>query len=285
MTANGVHGSGWRPELVVLDLDGTVVPYAEEHVPPSPRVQAAVAATLRAGVPVIIATGRAVWSALPTAADLGLHGVELVCSNGAVVYDPDSATVLHAVTIDPGPAARALAAGQEGLAFAVEHGTEGFRTTPGFPRDFPSRFLDIASMPEIVARPTARLVARREAPMSTGAPFEIFGAEVRAARELCAAVLDPEVYGWEIGYTGWIDVMAPGVTKATGAAMLAADLGVDASGVLAVGDGENDLPLFEWAGRSVAMGQAPPTVRAGADEVTESVTHDGAALVLERWFG
>jgi hydroxymethylpyrimidine pyrophosphatase-like HAD family hydrolase len=274
--------NGWRPELVVLDLDGTVVPYADEHVAPSPRVQAAVAATLRAGVPVIVATGRAVWSALPTAADLGLHGVELVCSNGAVVYDPDSATVLHAVTIDPGPAARALAGRSPDLTFAVENGTEGFRTTAGFPRDFPSRFLDTTSLQDLVAHPTTRLVARAEAAQPD---FEIYGAAADAARELCGEVLDPDVYGWEIGYTGWIDVMAPGVTKATGAAMLAADLGVDPSGVLAVGDGENDLPLFEWAGRSVAMGQAPPTVRAGADEVTESVTHDGAALVLERWFG
>jgi hypothetical protein len=99
------------------------------------------------------------------------------------------------VTIDPGPAARALAAGQEGLAFAVEHGTEGFRTTPGFPRDFPSRFLDIASMPEIVARPTARLVARMESSVPTETSFEIYGIEAQAARELCAAVLDPEVHG------------------------------------------------------------------------------------------
>jgi hydroxymethylpyrimidine pyrophosphatase-like HAD family hydrolase len=278
-------GNGWRPGLVVLDLDGTVVPYAEEHVPPSPRVQAAVASTLRAGVPVIIATGRAVWSALPTAADLGLHGVELVCSNGAVVYDPDSATVLHAVTIDPGPAARALTAGRPELTFAVEHGTEGFRTTPGFPRDFPSRFLDTAPLTDLVAAPTTRLVARVETPRPDEEAFEVYGAEARAARELCAATLDPAVYGWEIGYTGWIDVMAPGVTKATGAAMLAQDLGIDPADVLAVGDGENDLPLFAWAGRSVAMGQAPPDVRAAADEVTATVTHDGAAELLERWFG
>ncbi|HEY0485880.1 MAG TPA: HAD family hydrolase [Mycobacteriales bacterium] len=276
--------NGWRPRLVVLDLDGTVVPYADEHVPPSPRVREAVSATLAAGVPVIIATGRAVWSALPTAADLGLHGVELVCSNGAVVYDPDSASVLHAVTIDAGPAARALADRRPELTFAVEHGTEGFRTTPGFPRDFPSRFLDTTTLPELVAAPTTRLVARVETPRPDESSFEVYGEEAESARALCAAVLDPAVYGWEIGYTGWIDVMAPGVTKATGAAMLAADLGIHPDGVLAVGDGENDLPLFAWAGRSVAMGQSPPSVRDAADEVTGTVTHDGAAELLERWF-
>jgi hydroxymethylpyrimidine pyrophosphatase-like HAD family hydrolase len=105
------------------------------------------------------------------------------------------------------------------------------------------------------------------------------------AAELAAAVLDPAVYGWEIGYTGWIDVMAPGVSKATGAAMLADDLGVDPADTLVVGDGTNDLQLFAWAGHAVAMGQSPVEVKAAADETTLPVTADGVALVLERWFG
>ncbi|WP_163568555.1 HAD family hydrolase [Fodinicola feengrottensis] len=94
---------GWRPKLVVLDLDGTVVPYYQERALPNQRVRDAVAATLAAGVPVTIATGRAVWSALPTAADLGLHGIQLVCSNGAVVFDADARQVRHEVTFDPTP--------------------------------------------------------------------------------------------------------------------------------------------------------------------------------------
>jgi hydroxymethylpyrimidine pyrophosphatase-like HAD family hydrolase len=48
-----------------------------------------------------------------------------------------------------------------------------------------------------------------------------------------------------------------------------------------VGDGRNDLEMFRWAARSVAMGQAVPDVLAAADEVTAGVTEDGLALVLE----
>ncbi|WP_163568556.1 HAD family hydrolase [Fodinicola feengrottensis] len=107
----------------------------------------------------------------------------------------------------------------------------------------------------------------------------------RWAEELVASVLDPAKNSWETGYTGWIDVSGPNVNKATGAAMLAADLGVDVADVLAIGDGSNDMPMLRWAGRSVAMGQAPDKVKAVADVVTATVDEDGVAVELERWFG
>ena len=49
---------------------------------------------------------------------------------------------------------------------------------------------------------------------------------------------------------------------------------------VAIGDGRNDIEMLGWAGRGVAMGQAPKEVIAVADEVTASVYDDGAAHVL-----
>jgi hydroxymethylpyrimidine pyrophosphatase-like HAD family hydrolase len=46
----------------------------------------------------------------------------------------------------------------------------------------------------------------------------------------------------------------------------------------------NDVPMLAWAGRSVAMGNAHPAVRAVADEVTLSNDEDGVAAYLERVF-
>jgi hydroxymethylpyrimidine pyrophosphatase-like HAD family hydrolase len=60
-----------------------------------------------------------------------------------------------------------------------------------------------------------------------------------------------------------------------------ADLGVDASQVVAVGDQPNDLPMLEWAGRSYAVANAHPEVLAAVDHVTASNDDDGVAQVLE----
>ena len=46
----------------------------------------------------------------------------------------------------------------------------------------------------------------------------------------------------------------------------------------------NDLPMLQWAGHGVAVGNAHPEVLAIADEVTARNDDDGVAVVLERWF-
>lgn len=58
-----------------------------------------------------------------------------------------------------------------------------------------------------------------------------------------------------------------GVTKASGAALLLQRLGLEDAQVLAAGDGENDLPLFALAQRSVAPHTAPEHVRQAASAV------------------
>jgi hydroxymethylpyrimidine pyrophosphatase-like HAD family hydrolase len=50
-----------------------------------------------------------------------------------------------------------------------------------------------------------------------------------------------------------VEFMPTGVTKATGLQRLATNLKVAASETVAFGDAENDIPMFNWAGLSVAM--------------------------------
>ena len=69
--------------------------------------------------------------------------------------------------------------------------------------------------------------------------------------------------------------------KAVGVRRLAKQLGVARKDVVAFGDNLNDLELLRWAGRGVAMGNADPSTRAVADEVTGSNDDDGVAVVLE----
>ncbi|MDQ0827726.1 hydroxymethylpyrimidine pyrophosphatase-like HAD family hydrolase [Arthrobacter sp. B2I5] len=70
------------------------------------------------------------------------------------------------------------------------------------------------------------------------------------------------------------------MTKASALENLRVRLGFEEHLTVAVGDGRNDIEMLTWAGRGVAMGQAPAEVVAAADEVTHSVHDDGAAHVL-----
>jgi hydroxymethylpyrimidine pyrophosphatase-like HAD family hydrolase len=85
---------------------------------------------------------------------------------------------------------------------------------------------------------------------------------------------------YSVGWTAWLDIAAAGVTKASALENLRSRLGIEPHLTVAVGDGRNDIEMLSWAGRGVAMGQAPEEVMRAADEVTHSVFDDGAAHVL-----
>ncbi len=85
------------------------------------------------------------------------------------------------------------------------------------------------------------------------------------------------------------EFVPPGVTKGTGVAALARHLGIARERVIAFGDADNDLPLFSWAGRSVAMPHARAHVRARATSVAPSGSPGAAfargveALIADGW--
>ncbi|BCB86002.1 hypothetical protein Psuf_033150 [Phytohabitans suffuscus] len=82
---------------------------------------------------------------------------------------------------------------------------------------------------------------------------------------------------------GFVEIVPPGVDKASGLSVVADLLGVDPAEVLVFGDMPNDIPMFEWAGWGrVAVSNAHPTVRLLADEVTLRNDDDGVAVYLDR---
>ncbi|MCA1674615.1 MAG: HAD family hydrolase, partial [Actinobacteria bacterium] len=124
----------------------------------------------------------------------------------------------------------------------------------------------------LLGRPAIKMLVRLQ-----NASSDAMAAAVRA------------ILGTELDITfstgrGLIELSAPGVTKGTGLARLASELGVPAAEVVAFGDMPNDLPMLEWSGWGVAMANAHPAVLRAADEVTASNSADGLAVVLERWF-
>ncbi len=54
--------------------------------------------------------------------------------------------------------------------------------------------------------------------------------------------------------------------------------------IIAFGDNENDIEMFQLAGTGVAMGNAPKHVQSEADMVTNTNDNDGVYEVLERIF-
>jgi haloacid dehalogenase-like hydrolase len=64
---------------------------------------------------------------------------------------------------------------------------------------------------------------------------------------------------------------------------LAKLLAIPLAEIAVIGDGGNDVAMFERSGLSIAMGNAKPEVRQAADFVTNSNDDDGFANAMERF--
>jgi Cof subfamily protein (haloacid dehalogenase superfamily) len=82
----------------------------------------------------------------------------------------------------------------------------------------------------------------------------------------------------------FLEVMANGVSKGTGLRTALNRLGLDVEQVIAFGDEENDLPMFEVAGISAAPAGAKEKVRLAADLVVGANGEDGVATFLAERF-
>lgn len=258
------------PRLVALDVDGTIL---DQDGRLSERVREAVAAVAASGRHVVVSTGRSLVATTPVLDRLGLTTGYAVTSNGSVTLRLDPALeqgyeTVDVVTFDPGPALTLLREHLPQAVYAVEELGLGFRLTAPFPDGELIGRLTVVPFDELLGTAATRVVVR--SPEHTPEDF----------LELVER-LGMHGGSYTVGWTAWLDIAPEGVSKAHGLQVVAEALGLAACDVLAVGDGRNDVEMFGWAARSVAMGQAPPEVLAAADEVCADVYADGLADVLE----
>lgn len=262
--------TAWKPRLVALDVDGTLLDPATQTV--SDVVRSAVRRAVDAGAQVVVATGRSVLGTAPILDELGLTSGVALCSNGAVVADAATREVLSVQTFDPAPVVAELTTRLPGASFAVEQIGTGSLVTSKFREHQLHGPQQLASLDELAAEPVPRLIASWD----EHDPAEVLAVLDGAALPGCTFTIDH--------YEPWVTVTPEGVSKGSALEKLRAELGVPSSDTLAVGDGDNDVEMLRWAAHGVAMGQGPEVVREAADEVAPPVSADGAALVLDRFF-
>jgi Cof subfamily protein (haloacid dehalogenase superfamily) len=269
---------GWRPKLVASDLDGTLLNGAGEV---SPRTREALSACWDAGIPVVGVTGRGPRLLDSVRVALAGRGIAVLAQGGYVV-DLEHDHVLRTVGLPRGVAVRVIeriesVAGD--LTVAVEDAAEQaeafttLRVQHGFDWPYPE---------------PAHLLPRHEV-LPPGAVLKVFLRSSTIDQDdllaLARTVVDAADAELTHAGLGFIEVLPPGVTKATGLAIALEHHGVDPADVLVFGDMPNDLPMIEWVqaagGRAVAVANAHPSVRAATPEVTSGHEVDGVAQYLE----
>ena len=262
-------------KLLALDLDGTTL---GPKLDIDPAVAGAIAAAQTRGVRVTIATGRMFASTVLYARQLDIHE-PLICYQGALIRDPIGGEIYQHVVTPGDLAAEAIEMLRERDIFTIAYIDERLCAAEQRP-ELDEYLLWHPEGIEVVIDPELAALARERPPtklLFVSEPPVIERETARLAEHFAgrlSAVRSHALFG---------ELTALGISKGAALAALAARLGIAREQVMAIGDHENDVPMIEWAGLGLAMGNAIPAARAIADAVIPSVQEAGVAWAIERY--
>lgn len=261
------------PKLVALDVDGTLV---GRDLKISQAVLDAVARMRAAGVTGCLVTGRMYRATIPFARELALD-TPLICYQGAAIIDPATDEILAHSAL-PNPVVRDLISMTERDRMHLQ-----LYRNDEYYCEARNKFSDLyaslsLTQPVIVPSlreafaysPATKAVVITDEPVAAqyaDTLKDFLGNRATVTRSL------PE----------FVEVLDPAVDKGVALRFVAARLGVEIEATMAIGDSWNDAPLLEAAGFAVAMGSAPPELRAVADAVVGDLAHDGVAEAIEKF--
>jgi Cof subfamily protein (haloacid dehalogenase superfamily) len=240
-----------------------------------PRTREAIAATLAAGIHVILVTGRMFQSVRRYAREAGIDD-PVVCYQGAVVAEPVSGRWLRHEPIPLELARETISAlNDEGF------GLNCYVNDELYVAEITPQAEQYAGFQDLVVHPVGDLLAWLQEPPTKlvviGDPRVLEG-----LKERMVARFDGRLYiSTSLPY--FLEFASPDVTKAAGLQFVAKHLGFSRERTVAFGDGENDIELVDWAGFGVAVDNADELVKERADFVCPSVTDEGVAQVLEAY--
>jgi Cof subfamily protein (haloacid dehalogenase superfamily) len=259
------------PDLIVIDVDGTLLTSAHEVSLATTRE---VRRVRRRGVEILLASSRGAGAMRPVLAALGLTGVPFIGAQGGFTARYDRDGTLHLLDHRPAPvaAARAMvaAATAEGLAvgwyagerWLVSHVDPTIAREARVVHDTP----DVADLLAEDSPPDKLLVI---APPDRD-PAVLRRLAARLPAELTAQISNPT----------YLEITHHDVDKAAAVARWCVRRGVRPEQVVAIGDGPNDLGLFAYVETSVAPLTACPAAVAAATWLTYGNDDDGVAWAL-----
>lgn len=241
-------------KLLITDLDGTAVPMSPDGVPSKAVIAAIKKAQQK--IHVSIATGRPLS----------------MCNHIIKLLDIKSLSIVHGGTQILNPVTFERVWYQP---LNIESMAEIIKACE------PYEFFDEGhdAKPRLATQTT---LAGNQDLMVLLAVEEHEGLKILEKLKLIQEINISMVHSWTKGKFD-LHITHIGASKRHATEVLLGMLNIEKHEVIAIGDGGNDLPLFEAAGFKVAMGNASDDLKAKADFIADTVDNDGLAKVIEKF--
>jgi len=257
-------------KAVFFDVDGTLVSYRQKFL--LDQLRSDLAALRERGIKIFLSTGRALQDLKNTGMLRGAQFDGYVTINGQFCCD-GSGTPYRDRPIDLADmrGAYQVMLDNPDIPALLEGNGESWLT------QINDRVREIYEFLHTELYPVCPLERMMEGRVYQFVPFVTSGEESRFLNVMPGCI-----------YTRWhpkgIDILPRDGGKGVGIRLTMERYGFTRDEVMAFGDGENDLPMLELAGVSVAMGNGSEKVKAMADYITNTVENAGVSKAL-RHFG
>ena len=270
MTSDAAQGSDQIYRMIALDVDGTI---ARKDYSVPPEIRNAILEAMDAGVIVSLVTGRMRRSALRYAELCGTNG-PTVSYQGGIVTASDHQTDLHVERLDDATVQSALQVMRD---WSVHI----------------NFYLDDEIWVENDTLWAHQYAQRMQIPLK-----RVDGLDSLAASgpTVVMAVDDPDritelatslrgSLGGQAAITQslphFCEVASLRATKAHGLERAASLHGISPEEVIAIGDGEGDIPMLEWAGLGIAIAGSGPEVLSSAQTMIPGPEENGVSKLIQ----
>jgi Cof subfamily protein (haloacid dehalogenase superfamily) len=271
-------------DALVLDIDGTLL---DEQSLIRPRTLHAIARAKKAGVVVMLATGRSHWGTREVIDTLELESPAVVI-NGAGVYDRREDRLIEHYALPEPMVANLLEYAERERLLTVVSAMDGqyARQPEGLETHILSdlRSLKIVSAEELPRRDVTRVTLFS---LTHDSSQSLHDDTRRAAGDYPAYYTHfplAALAHFRASTAQVVDAQPDCRGKAEAFRVLMSRYRIAPERVVAVGDANNDLPMLRVAGLAVAMGNATPEAKAAAHRVIGDNDSDALAELIEELF-
>jgi Cof subfamily protein (haloacid dehalogenase superfamily) len=266
-------------KLLVLDIDGTIAGQSNTLSHPVKEVIAAVQAK---GIKVAIATGRMYCSALRFHQEIG-STLPLVAYQGAWIQDPNTQEIHRHLSVSREIALQLLEYFEQpdlrsllSVHFYINdqlYVREITKETESYQQRCGVNAIPVGDLRQLLDHEPTKILALCD--------------DASLIQQLLTNLrhrYKPTELYMTTSVATFLEAANTHVNKGNAVRYLAEEmLGLESHNVMTIGDNFNDVEMLDYAGISVAMGNAPTEVQAIADWVAPSVELDGAAVAIKKF--
>ncbi len=268
-------------KLVAIDLDGTLLNMNKEI---SERNKKAIFKAIEKGVKIVVCSGRVYTGARLYAKEIGSRDPVIAC-NGAVITDKIDGKIIYSDYMDVEVSLKINSICQKhGVYYHVYAGDTMLTEKLGFTsQKYYERNKSLPSEDRVDIEVVQNMEAKLRSIPDTVLKFVIVNDDLQLLRKVRADMEQLQEIDVMSSNFDNFEVMNKGVSKGSALAKLTDLYGIPAQQMIAIGDNENDISMFEYAGMSIAMGNSEEIAKAAANYITASNEDDGVAQAIEKF--